>query len=126
MKDRAVIDASVIGAILFREPEAEKIEDELRNIGWVVPVLADYEVSSIYLKKIQIYPDLESQLSAGYRLYFELDIDRVDVPVNLVVPLARQTNLSIYDASYFWLAQQMGIELYSRDKKLMNQWRQFN
>ena len=124
MSDEVVVDASALGAILFREPEAKEVEKSIAGLRWIVPVLADYEMSSIYLKKLRRYPDLKDQLDIGYQIYFDSEIDRVDVPVNRVTPVAVKHEITVYDATYFWLAEELKIDLVTLDRKLNSAWMQ--
>ena len=124
MSDEIVVDASALGAVLFREPEAKKVEKSISTFRWIVPVLADYEIGSIYLKKLKLYPDLKSQLDIGYQIYLDSDIDRVDVPVNHAISVAIEHQLTICDATYFWLAEKLELNLITLDRKLNSAWTQ--
>ncbi len=119
---RFVVDASAISSIFFREPEAELLERRLSNSTWVAPTLIDYEIGSVYLKKIKAYPQLRQQLEECYQIYCEATIERVDVPVDSVAVVAEKHGLTIYDASYFWLAETLGIDLVTLDKQLAAAW----
>lgn len=119
---KLVVDASAIGAIFFREPESELLERKLRNRLWVAPTLIDYEIGSVYLKKTKMYPQLREQLDECYQIYCETAVERVDVPVSSVVSTAEKFGLTIYDASYFWLAATLNLELVTLDKQLAVAW----
>ena len=121
-ESKIVVDASVIGAIFFQEPEAEFAEKRLANRQWVAPTLLDYEMGSIFLKKIKIYPKLKEQLEESYKLFNQTAIERVDIPIQSVVPIAKKLNLTVYDASYLWLARELGLELFTFDKALSTAW----
>ena len=54
--------------------------------------------------------------------YCESALERVDVPVGAVVALAEKYRLTVYDASYFWLAATLDIELATLDKQLAKAW----
>ena len=47
-----VVDASALGALLFGEPEAEKIADMLGSAKLAVPGLLEFEPASICLKSL--------------------------------------------------------------------------
>ena len=49
-----VVDASALGALIFVEPEAEKVVEELSGAKLIAPALIHFELSSICLKKIQL------------------------------------------------------------------------
>ena len=119
---KLVVDASAVSAIFFREPEAERLERKLLHRSWVAPTLIDYEIGSVYLKKIKSYPQLRQQLDECYQIYSVSPIERVDVPVSSVVAIAEKHDLTIYDASYFWLAVTLNLELVTLDKRLAAVW----
>ncbi len=111
-----------MGALFFREPKAELAEKRLSNRRWIAPGLLDYEMGSIFLKKLKVYPKLRTQLEASYEIYCKSAIERVHVPIASVIPLAEEFELTVYDASYFWLASALGVELFTFDKVLSAAW----
>lgn len=119
---KIVVDASAIGALFFREPEAELLERKLVNRTWVTPALLDYEMGSIYLKKLKAYPQLRRELEECYQIYCAAKFERIDVPVPSVISIAEKHGLTIYDASYFWVASQLNLNLLTLDKKLTTAW----
>jgi predicted nucleic acid-binding protein len=119
---KLVVDASAVGAVFFREPEAELLERKLLNRAWVAPTLIDYEIGSLYLKKLKAYPQLRQQLDECYQIYCTSAVERVDVPVSSVIAIAEKYGLTIYDASYFWLAATLNLELVTLDKQLASAW----
>ncbi|PWU22262.1 MAG: hypothetical protein C5B49_01080 [Bdellovibrio sp.] len=120
--DKLVVDASVMGALFFREPEAEFAERRLAHCEWVVPTLLDYEMGSIFLKKIKTYPKLRTQLEDSYQIFCESAFERVEIPVSAVIPVAEKFGLTVYDASYFWLASELSLDLFTFDKALSAAW----
>jgi predicted nucleic acid-binding protein len=120
--DKLVVDASVMGAMFFQEPEGEFAKKRLSGSIWVVPVLLDYEMGSIFLKKLGRYPKLRAQLESCYQIFCESAIERVEIPVFSVIPIAEKFGLTIYDASYFWLASSLNVELFTFDKILCAAW----
>lgn len=119
---KIVVDASAASAIFFGEPESELLERKLRDRTWLAPTLIDYEMGSVYLKKIKMYPQLRPQLDECFQIYEESRVERVEVPVSRVVSTAEKFGLTIYDASYFWLAVQLNLDLVTLDKQLAAAW----
>jgi predicted nucleic acid-binding protein len=113
-----VVDASALGALVFAEPKAEKIARDLEGSSLVAPALIWFEVASICLKKVTIHPSQREEILTAFSLAGELGIQIVDVDHRAVVELARKTGLTTYDASYLWLAQQVGGKLVTLDDKL--------
>jgi len=113
-----VVDASVLGAILFGEPRAEQALSLLRGAELYAPTLLDYELASISLKKIRRYPEQRGALVEALRLGLSLDLHRVEVDHLAALRLALETGLSTYDASYLYLARALGLSLITFDERL--------
>lgn len=121
-EDKLVVDASAMGAFFFQEPEAEFAEMRLLGCKWIAPVLLDYEMGSIFLKKLKLYPKLRAQLESCYQVFCESAIERVEIPIFSIIPIAEKFGLTIYDASYFWLAVELNVDLFTFDKVLSAAW----
>lgn len=119
---KLVVDASVMGAMFFQEPEAHFAEKRLLNCKWIAPTLLDYEMGSIFLKKIKLYPKLRSQLEESYKIFCASAIELVDVPVFASVAIAEKYGVTTYDASYFWLASTLDVDFFTFDKALKAAW----
>ncbi len=118
-----VVDASAIGALLFGEPEASFISAALKNTKMVSPSLISLEVTNICLKKIRRHFPQQDLIRNAFRLFFHMDIEKLDVDCSSVLFLAEQTGLTGYDASYLWVAQKLGADLLTLDKTLENAFR---
>jgi predicted nucleic acid-binding protein len=113
-----VVDASVIAAILFAEPDAERLAQQLEGVQLLAPTLLPFEVASVRLKKIRRHPAQRGLLLEGYGMLAWLDVTVHKVNVREVVELAERSHLTVYDATYLWLAQESGAELVTLDKTL--------
>lgn len=113
-----VVDASALAALLFGEPDAEAVEARLRNALLVAPRLIEYELGNTCRKKCHRHPEVAPLLIANLRLLEELDLQMHDVDVASVLELAEHAVITYYDASYLWLAQQLGAELVTLDGRL--------
>jgi predicted nucleic acid-binding protein len=113
-----VVDASAIGALIFAEPDAEDVMNELSGAVLVAPSLLHYELASICLKKIRKYPSKTNELITAFQLAGRLAIDTVAVKHVEVIDLAKRLQLTTYDASYLWLAQNAGASLVTLDRRL--------
>lgn len=113
-----VVDASAVSALLFGEPKAARVVDALQGFRLAAPDLLDYEVSSVCLKKIRRYPERRDALLSAYRLLSSLSVDRYGVDAEATILIAEETGLSIYDASYLWLARVLRAELVTLDRRL--------
>jgi predicted nucleic acid-binding protein len=113
-----VVDASALAALLFGEPDAEAIEARLRNAILVAPRLIEYELGNTCRKKCHRHPEVAPLLTANLQLLEELDLQMHDVDYVSVLDLAEHAIVSYYDASYLWLARQLGAELVTLDGRL--------
>ena len=114
----SVVDASGVGALLFGEPEAEEMAARLGDANLVAPALMPFEVANIALIKARRDPKLRPALLAGFDLLGEMAIDIVSVDHREVLVLAEEAGLTVYDASYLWLAQSLDAELVTLDRAL--------
>lgn len=115
-----VVDASAVSALLFGEPKAARVVEALRGFRLAAPALLDYEVSSVCLKKIRLHPERREALLSAYRLLPRLSVDRYGVDAGETLLLAEETGLSVYDASYLWLARSLRAELVTLDRRLVS------
>ena len=113
-----IVDASAIAAVAFGEPQADSVSDRLTGAVLVAPSLIWFELANICLKKVRRQPEDAEQFLAGLRIALNLGIGSREVDCMAVVTLARNTGLSAYDASYLWLARELGVELVSLDAEL--------
>lgn len=115
-----VVDASALGAVLFAEPEAESVAARLRGSGLVAPTLLGYEISNVCLTKLRANPAQRADFLMAFGNWSEIGIDLVAVDHEAVLRVAEQFALTSYDASYLWLAQRLGAELVTLDRRLAN------
>jgi len=113
-----VVDASVLGALIFNEPDAGLAAERLSNATLVAPVLLRFEMASICLKKLKRYPEKRALINHAFRLWTEMEIKEADVDSHGIVILAEQTALTVYDAAYLWLARKLNAELITFDRQL--------
>ncbi|MEX2165015.1 MAG: type II toxin-antitoxin system VapC family toxin [Sulfuricaulis sp.] len=113
-----VIDASAMAALVFGEPEADEIGDRIRGVNLHAPVLIDFEVASVCLKKLRQYSKQRAALLAGHALAKQMAVQKHSVDTQEIVLLAEQAKLTAYDAAYLWLAGSLRAELVTLDKRL--------
>lgn len=119
MTGKAVADASAVIAFLFKEKGWEEVGARLSEKVLHAPDLLPYEVASACLKKIRSKPEETEELLNGLSMLadFPVALEKSD-PLTALL-LASENNLSIYDASYLDLAQKLGCELITLDKRLL-------
>jgi predicted nucleic acid-binding protein len=113
-----VIDASAIVALLFNELTREEIVLRLRGATLHAPNLIGFEVANACLKKIRAVPAERQALLEAFSLLDGLSISLEAIDLGAAIALAERTKLTLYDASYLWLARALGAELVTLDDKL--------
>jgi predicted nucleic acid-binding protein len=113
-----IVDASAAVALLFHEDGATRAAVELEGGVLAAPELLPFEVASACLKKLRRHPAQRDGLIAAFGMFSSLDIRLVPVVQSEALLLAEETSLSVYDASYLWLARAMAAELETLDRRL--------
>ena len=119
----SVVDASAVGALLFGEPNAERMAAAMEGQSLAAPTLLPYEVASICLKKIAARAHEEQLILDALALFPALDVKLLAVPPAAAVEIALRRKLTAYDASYLWLAAELGANLLTLDAALMRAWK---
>jgi predicted nucleic acid-binding protein len=118
-----VIDASALAALLFAEPEAESVLEQIEDGPLAAPRLLPYEIASVCLKKMRRHPKKRDMILSAYKLWDRIPIEWVDVPLEKAVLLAEQHSLTLYDATYVWLARAFGADLITLDQQVLKAFR---
>jgi predicted nucleic acid-binding protein len=113
-----VIDASALAALIFGEPDAEIVAARLEDATLMVPPIFRTELANICWKKFRRHPERREVLLSAHALVDQMEIHELTVPAHQVLLLAVRENLTAYDASYLWLAQELGVELVTLDSDL--------
>jgi predicted nucleic acid-binding protein len=113
-----VVDASAVAAMVFLETRARDVDQRLDGCSLYAPFLLPFEMMNICIKKIRARPDQRGNALRGFANYRRAAIELRDVNQDRVVETAEHYGLSAYDASYLWLARDLGIELVTLDDKL--------
>jgi predicted nucleic acid-binding protein len=112
-----VVDASAVAAVLFDEPEAAPVVAGIAGL-LLAPSLLRYEMASVCAVKLRREPKTARVTLMRYRLLSGLDIEYVDPEWESLPLLARQWDISAYDAAYLQLALQRGAPLVTLDARL--------
>ena len=113
-----VVDASAIVALLFNELTQKKIVARLRGASLHAPGLLEFEVANACLKKMLASPGERQMLLEAFSSLNALSIALERINLAEAIALARRTKLTLYDASYLWLARALDAELVTLDDKL--------
>lgn len=113
----AVVDASVVCATTFGEPESARALELCTRHALAAPDLLPYEVTNAAAGKVrrgQRGEDARQALAAFLAL--DIALHRTDALARF--DLALRYNLSAYDAAYLWLAGELHAPLLTFDVKL--------
>jgi predicted nucleic acid-binding protein len=113
-----VVDASAVVALLFNELTQQKVVARLRGALLHAPGLLEFEVANACLKKMVASPRERQALLEAFSLLDTLSIALERINIAEAITLANRTSLSLYDASYLWLARALNAELVTLDDKL--------
>ncbi len=113
-----VVDASLLGSLVFLEPRAPEARELIRGSELYAPELLAYELTHIAQKKSSEYPSQGLSFQRALEHALSLDIHWRDVDHQQVLVLALETGLTTYDASYLYLARALGLPLVTFDRQL--------
>ncbi len=112
-----VVDASAIAAVLFDEPEAAPVIASVTG-ALIAPGLLRYELASICATKLAREPQRAKLILSRYELSARLAVDYVEPDWESLPLLARQWEISAYDAAYLQLALAHKAPLVTLDSRL--------
>lgn len=112
-----VVDASAIAAVLFDEPEAAPIIGSVTG-ALIAPDLMRYELASICATKLAREPQCAKLILLRYGLLARLAVDYAEPDWESLPLLARQWEISAYDAAYLQLALARKVPLVTLDSRL--------
>ncbi len=113
----AVIDASVLCAILFVEPDLEEAVARAGQHRLLAPNLLIHEVTHVAVIKQRRGESLDDLIAALQRLSsLDLQLEPVDSVGTL--ESAVRHGLTAYDAAYLWLAAAHRVPLLTFDRRL--------
>lgn len=112
-----VVDASLICAYLFEEPEAPEAGRLMTGKRLCAPRLLDQEVLNVCVIKARrgLAPESARRALADF---LDQPIDFADPVLDEQLALALRYGLSGYDAAYLWLAAELRAPLLTFDRKL--------
>lgn len=113
----AVVDANVVAALLFAEPEQAEASRMLAGCRPMAPDLLPYEVSNVAVNKLRSGAALDLVRNQLAR-FATLGIELVPPDTALAFDLAARFKLTACDASYLALAGTLQCPLCTFDKRL--------
>jgi predicted nucleic acid-binding protein len=110
-----MVDASALAALLFGDPDGEAVAGRLEDAHLVAPALLGLELANVCPIKTRRHPAQGPALTVAFALRHRLGVEEMAVDHDGSRDLAARTGLTAYDASYLWLARQLGAELVTLD-----------
>jgi predicted nucleic acid-binding protein len=112
-----VVDASAVAAVLFDEPEAGPVIAGASGL-LLAPGLLRYELANVCESKLRKNPRQAKLTLQRYQLLSGLDIEFAEPDWATLPLLARQWDLTAYDAAYLQLALKRKAPLVTLDARL--------
>lgn len=113
-----VVDASALAAVAFLEEQADAVRAVIGGQDLAAPRLLPFELANIARNKVRRRPDAALVLGEQLRTALAMPVTLHDVDHLEVFALATAHDLTTYDASYLWLARQLGAQLVTLDEPL--------
>ncbi len=113
-----VIDTSALAALVFVEPEGQRVAEMIQDDQLIAPTLLSFELANVCLTKIRRHPHQKPLLLAGFQSMTRLPLMLKEVNFSQVVELAQDLGLTVYDSAFLWLAIFFDIDLVTLDQAL--------
>lgn len=117
LRPPAVIDCSLVCAVLFGEPERDAASQLMCYRQLLAPRLLDQEVLNVAVTKSR-RGLAANDATAAVAAYAELPVELFDPDLAEQLELALRYGLTGYDAAYLWLAAACRAPLLTFDRKL--------
>lgn len=115
-----VIDSSILIKAFFREEGSEKAEHLVKNEPCCAPGLIVYEFANYLARHKGL---MKIHINHYWECFQEMQIELFALPLKILIQmvlLAKEYNLSSYDASFVTLAKKLNISFITADIKLFN------
>lgn len=112
----AVVDCSVLAALLFDELQREAATQLIAGRTLHAPWLLDHEIASLAERKRRA--GIGDEVAAAVAAHMGFDVTMHRTSPDTVLPLATTYALSTYDAAYLALAARLRVPLVTFDPKL--------
>lgn len=121
----AVVDASLLVALVYGETTAEQAEMALRPYTLHAPTLLTLEVVNAGINKLRRKLASETELAQRLEAFDFGCLRFEEIPHDAVFSLAARYRLTAYDAAYLWLAGALMAPLFTFDARLAEAARDF-
>lgn len=118
-----VVDSSFVLSFLFPDELTKNVKDFFKEFidkrtELIAPTILPYEVANGLKSATRRKRLSEDEASKLIERFQKLHIPLASIDMSAVLAYAIEKNLSVYDASYAWLARRYNCELMTHDKLL--------
>lgn len=113
-----LVDASLLAAIFFAEPEGAAAAERIAGYRLIAPSIIDYEMANIGMNKVRRGVLPAESAARAIDAYAELRLERHGVLPRDAFSLAVHHGLTAYDAAYLHLAMTLHAPLATLDRQL--------
>ncbi len=113
-----VIDASAVVAMVFAEPGSERLARQLEGCHLLAPAMMPYEVANALWVKVRRDSERRNVLFEQFRDFLDVPFESCEVDLEAVARFGLQHGLTVYDASYVWLALSRNAGLVTLDHQM--------
>jgi predicted nucleic acid-binding protein len=118
LRPKLVVDASLVVAAVFGEPDRDQAKAQMRGRALCAPALIDYELANVALSKIRSKAVSADDAGRALGVYGSLEIERWDVEPASVVRIGADFGLTAYDAAYLWVAGRLRVPIATFDARV--------
>jgi predicted nucleic acid-binding protein len=123
MRDRAVLDSSVIAAVFFRDEASSRAEKAIEDHSPITVEIAMAEVANVAWKRVAFFDEPKSGAfrAMGLSRDFILGVCEVIPSQELLdeaFEIATENRLTIYDSLFVAASEKMKAPLFTTDRKL--------
>ncbi len=105
-------------AIVFAEPGSQTLAEQLQGRHLLAPTLMPYEVANALWVKARRDPEQRAALFEQFRDFLAVSFEACEVDLEGAASLGLQHGLTVYDASYLWLAIDRKAGLVTLDRQM--------
>ena len=105
-------------AIVFGEPGSLTLAQQLEGRHLLAPTLMPYEVANALWVKARRDLEHQSALFEQFRDFLMVSFETCEIDLEAAASLGLQHGLTVYDASYIWLAIERKAGLVTLDRQM--------
>lgn len=115
-----VVDATAVAALLFADPLAEQVVEQLDEAVIVAPTILESDLCILCLEKVSAKEESAEHYLEALKLLQDLKLEYIQQDIADVVRFAAERNLTINQAYYLRLVSILDAGLVSLSQNLMH------